>query len=260
MTDTGTADVDRTINPDPVGEAERLLGAFGPTGLTVRVLGGVAIKLALGGRLPSVLDREVGDLDLICARQDGSRVEAKLAELGWEPAREFNAINGARRLLFHDPNRDEKLDVFVGAFEMAHRLPLSDRLTIRDDTLAPSDLLLSKLQVVELNAKDRDDAFALLAGFPVADEDGPEQIGIDRLVGITTSDWGWHHTCELNLGRLRDGLPGSGLSEDLRERISSAIDRIEAAMEAAPKSRAWRLRARIGERKRWYEEPTEVDG
>jgi hypothetical protein len=30
-------------------------------------------------------------------------------------------------------------------------------------------------------------------------------------------------------------------------------------MEAEPKSRGWKMRAKIGERKRWYELPEEVD-
>jgi hypothetical protein len=30
-------------------------------------------------------------------------------------------------------------------------------------------------------------------------------------------------------------------------------------IEEAPKSRAWKLRAKIGERKRWYDLPEEVD-
>ena len=260
MTETGTTDVEsRAIDSDPVAEARRLLAVFNEVGLLVRVLGGVAVKLAVGDRLPAELNREVGDLDLICAKEHGSQVEKQLAELGWDPAREFNAINGARRMLFHDPNRDEKLDVFVGVFEMAHRLPLSDRLAIRDDTLAPSDLLLTKLQVVELNAKDRGDAYALLGAIPINEQDGPSQIGLDRLTSITTSDWGWHRTCELNLERLRQGLGEVALPDKTALRIREAIDRIEDAMEGAPKSRSWRLRARIGERKRWYEEPSEVD-
>jgi hypothetical protein len=36
------------------------------------------------------------------------------------------------------------------------------------------------------------------------------------------------------------------------------IDAIDAALHEAEKSHSWKLRARIGERKRWYEEPEEV--
>jgi hypothetical protein len=35
---------------------------------------------------------------------------------------------------------------------------------------------------------------------------------------------------------------------------------LAARIEAAPKSRRWRMRAKIGERKRWYELPEEING
>jgi hypothetical protein len=34
--------------------------------------------------------------------------------------------------------------------------------------------------------------------------------------------------------------------------------RFVLALEQAPKTRAWRIRAKIGERKRWYELPEEA--
>jgi hypothetical protein len=42
----------------------------------------------------------------------------------------------------------------------------------------------------------------------------------------------------------------------LDERLDALLDRIES--EAKPRS--WRLRAKIGDRKRWYELPEEVAG
>jgi hypothetical protein len=41
----------------------------------------------------------------------------------------------------------------------------------------------------------------------------------------------------------------------MQARLREVLDRIEAE----PKGRGWKLRARIGERKRWYELPEEVD-
>ena len=43
-----------------------------------------------------------------------------------------------------------------------------------------------------------------------------------------------------------------------RERIGARFDGILERIEAEPKSRGWRMRAKIGERKRWYELPEEV--
>ena len=44
--------------------------------------------------------------------------------------------------------------------------------------------------------------------------------------------------------------------ETARRRLTELLRRIEEE----PKSRGWRMRAKIGERKRWYELPEEVGG
>lgn len=248
------------VNPNLNVEARRLLDAFAERGLEVRLLGGLAIRIALGERFPDHLKRDHDDIDLICSKRHGAEVERAIAELGWEPRREFNALNGARRLLFEDPPTGHKIDTFVETFEMCHRLPLADQLGVREDTLPPADLLLTKLQIIELNAKDRGDAYALLSGFPLAGSNGNggEVIDVERIAALAARDWGLYHTLELNFERLRAGLEEVELGPGERERIATALDAIVAAMERAPKTRGWKLRARIGERKRWYEEPEEI--
>lgn len=246
------------INQDLKVEARRVLAAMDERGLKVRILGGVGIAIALGDRINPAFAREFGDIDLITTKRDGSAVEKTIEGLGWDPARQFNAINGARRFLFEDPTSGRKIDVFVGRFEMCHQLPLTDRLKVRSETLSPADLLLTKMQIVELNAKDRGDCYALLLGFPAVDHDDPEVLDIGRISRLTAADWGLHHTFELNIARLREGLAEAGLSDSERSTVNEALDSIQSAMELESKSRAWKMRARIGERKRWYEEPAEI--
>lgn len=231
-------------------EARRLLAAARERGIEARVLGGVAIRLLLGERLHPAFERDVDDIDFIVGRRQGPDLERLLAEQGWEPERQFNALNGARRLLFREPDGSRKVDVFVETFSMCHELPLAERLLEREETLPPAELLMTKLQIVELNPKDRGDAYALLLG---------ASVEAGRIAELAARDWGMHHTFELNLGRLRDGLADAALDDGERATIAAAIDAIQRALDDAPKSRAWRLRARVGERKRWYEEVEEID-
>ena len=217
-------------------------------GFAVRLLGGVGIRVLLGDRLDPALERPYRDIDLLVGRRDARQLEALLAERGWAPAREFNALNGARRLLFHDPHGEAQIDVFVERFEMCHALPLADGLAAPGPSLPATDLLLTKLQIVELNAKDRGDCQALLAGCDIGD--GHRDVDPARIAALTGADWGLHHTIEINLARLREHVP-AGPAE--------AVEAIAAAMEAVPKSRSWRMRAKIGERRQWYDDPEEVD-
>ena len=233
-------------------ELRRLLEAIAERGIAARLFGGMAIRMLAPH---PVFAREVADLDFIVASRDARALEELLLGLGYEANREFNALNGNRRLLFESPVR---VDVFVGSFAMCHTLPLAERLDVRPDTLAPAELLLTKLQIVELNAKDRSDAWALLHAHPVAEHDDAA-INARRIGELTGRDWGLHHTVELNLARLAAELDALALPDEDTRRIAERATAIEVAMEAVPKSRGFKLRARIGERTRWYDEPEEVD-
>jgi hypothetical protein len=233
-----------------VDEGRELAEAAAERGLALRLMGGVGIRLALGEAFDPSHERRYGDLDVIIRRRDARGVETLLCERGWEPAGQFNALNGARRLLFLDPHSAAQVDVFVDAFEMCHALPLADSLDRPGPSLPATDLLMTKLQIVELNPKDRTDLHAMLRACELRDGD---HLAIEpaRLAAVTGRDWGVHHTFELNLAKLR----GPGATPVVEERV----DRLFEVMELAPKSRGWKLRAKVGERKRWYELPEEVD-
>lgn len=237
-------------------EGEGLCAAAEAEGVDVRLMGGVGIRLLLGASCAAAYERPYRDLDIIVRRRQRRHVETLLTDRGWAPATAFNALGGGRRLLFEDPASDAQVDVFVETFEMCHTLPLVDGLDRPGPTLPATDLLMSKLQIVELNAKDRSDCYALLEGCPIADGDH-RALEPGRIAALTAAEWGLHHTFELNFARLREGLtdcPGADAA-----RINAAIDVLAAAIDQAPKTRGWKLRARIGERKRWYEQPEEVD-
>jgi hypothetical protein len=238
-------------------EGRQLVLEADQQGVTSRLLGGVGIRLRLGSRFDPAFDRQLQDIDLIVRRRDARKLEALIPTHGWEPSRQFNALNGARRLLFHERAGDAQIDVFVEAFQMCHQLPLADSLDQSGPSLPATDLLMTKLQIVQLNAKDRDDCYALLHGSAIATGD-PDAIDPVRIARLTADDWGLHHTFELNLARLTDQLDSRPLSDEATRAIAAAIAAIATAMEAEPKSRGWRLRARIGERRVWYDEPEEV--
>src|SRR5579884_802109 len=170
-------------------EGPRLVQAAEQAGLSPRLLGGVAVRTLLAERFDLAFARPLHDIDLFVRKRDSRKLEGVLKEHGWEPEREFNALNGARRLLFDDPGSDAQIDVFVEAFEMCHSLPLADGMRDPGLTLPGTELLMTKLQIVHFNAKDRDDSYALLAGCRIGD-DGPMTIDPKRIAQLTSRDWG----------------------------------------------------------------------
>jgi hypothetical protein len=247
------------IESNVVAEGKRLLDCAAAAGVPLRLLGGVAIRLRAPADLPTGLAREYGDLDFVTVRRGGPGATSLLRSEGYEPHVAFNALHGNERLLFFDTVHDRQVDVFVGQFRMSHRIPLADRLEVEPGTLPLAELLLTKLQIAQLNEKDVRDALAVLHGHAVGDEDG-DRVNAGRIAELCAADWGLWRTFTANLDACRDYVDRYGLAPDERRELVARIDAILARVEQEPKTRAWKLRAKVGERKRWYELPEEVAG
>jgi hypothetical protein len=181
-----------------------------------------------------------------------------LEELGYQPERTFNATHGARRLLYHAPDRSYHVDVFLDELGMSHDLDLGERLDIEELTLPAAELLLTKLQVAELNKKDAADAAMLLLEHEPSEEDGPGKLNAARIAALGAGDWGLYTTASDNLAKVRELLPELLPDEEARQTVTSRLDELVGRLEEAPKTRGWKLRAKVGRRKRWYEVPEEV--
>lgn len=246
------------IERDIVQEAGRLLGRATERDVLLRLLGGLAVRLHSPGGVHPILERDFEDIDFVSRRDRGKEVGAFFKEMGYEPNKVFNAMNAGRRLMFYDNENRRRVDVFLGSFEMCHSIPIQERIELDPVTIPLAELLLTKLQVVELNEKDLRDILALLHEHDVADDDA-EAINVARIAELCSRDWGLWRTCQLNFERVRAAIETYGFSPEERVTLGARLDVLVERLEAEPKSRAWKLRARIGDRVRWYEEPEETE-
>ncbi|MGZ4481944.1 MAG: hypothetical protein ACXVY5_07030 [Gaiellales bacterium] len=249
---------EKTPQSDVVEEASRVLSEAQQAGVQVRLLGGLAVRLHAPEGLHPAVRREYKDIDLVTLRGKGRPAGDLMQAIGYDPNREFNAMNGHRRLLFYDVPHERQVDVFVGSFEMCHVIPISARMDVDPVTVPLAELLLTKLQVVHLNEKDQRDILALLYHHEVGDTDDDTVNG--AYVGqLCAADWGLWRTCKMNIERSREALPQYAFSPDERGLVLRRLDDLWAGIEVAPKGAKWKLRDRVGDRKKWYEEPEEVD-
>jgi hypothetical protein len=247
------------IQADIVAEGKRLLDLASSQGVTLRLLGGVAIRLRAPGEFPEAFARRYADLDFVTAKGRSKGVQQFFRKAGYEPQVAFNALQGQERLLFFDTANDRQVDVFVGSFSMSHKIPVGDRLELEPTTLPLAELLLTKLQIAELNEKDVRDGLAIVHGHEVGEGDG-DTVNAARVAELCCGDWGLWRTITGNLATCRDYVERFELPDDEKERLRSRIDAILERIEREPKSRGWKLRSKIGERKRWYDVPEEVAG
>jgi hypothetical protein len=228
----------------------------------LRLMGG----LAFHARVPdwtARADREGRDIDLATRSRDRKAVSDLLISEGYEPDRQYNALYGHKQLYFMDPDRRRPVDVLVDRLEMCHRFEFADRLSVDATTLPLAELLLSKLQVVKINRKDVLDALVLLGEHPLTTDDSG--INTRRIVGLTSNDWGWWRTLTGNLDKLTAFATAELQPADLdvggrppRFDLVQQIAQLRETVDGAPKSSRWKLRARVGDRLPWYEEPEEV--
>src|SRR3989442_11125970 len=240
---------------DAKAMAREIIERSGEAELPVRAIGGVAIKM----RCPSADNGELTrggypDIDLCGRSAELAKYERLFGSLGFASERSFNIMNSTAYLRFNRPDDGIHLDVFVDRLQMCHTLVFGGRLLAQAYTLPLEDLLLSKLQIVQLNAKDLLDILALLMDHDVAESADPEVCDVRRVAQVCANDWGWYRTVVGTLGKVKAEAPRY-IGGDRLELVLERVQRLEDRIEAQPKSLRWKLRARVGERVRWYELP-----
>jgi hypothetical protein len=248
---------------DPLPEAIALSRGASDAGIGLKLLGGLAVRV-LCPEFPPRL-RIGQDMDFACLSKGRKNVAAYLEKSGCQADRRFNNLNGDRQMYFNAPS-GRPIDVMVDRLTMCHTLDLRPAFGKLPLTVDAVDVLLSKLQIVELNEKDARDTLHLLSGVPVsgsgaAGSDGAASIDSDRFGKVLGADWGWWRTVTGNLKKL-PALAGEHpelLPPDPPFDALAQAAYLLGLAESAPKGVKWKLRANVGDRVRWYELPEEVD-
>jgi hypothetical protein len=247
---------------DPLPEALALAQGAADAGLGLKLLGGLAVRVICPGFPPR--QRAGQDIDFACLSKGRKDIVAYLESAGCTPDRRFNNLNGDRQMYFNAPS-GRPIDVMVDRLTMCHTLdfrPAFGRLPLTVDAI---DVLLSKLQIVELNEKDVRDTLQLLAGLPVSEggaaANGGPVLDADRFAKLLGADWGWWRTVTGNLAKLPALAAASPqlIPPDPPFSPVAQAERLAEIAAAAPKSVKWKLRSNVGDRVRWYELPEEVD-
>jgi hypothetical protein len=243
--------------PDALDEGLELIRVAGTAGVPLRLVGGLAVRALCPSFPPRTRDNQ--DLDLASVSRSRPALTSILAGMGYEPDKRFNALYGHKQLYFSSP-LGRPVDVLVDHVEMCHDLVFADRIERMPLTLDPTDVLLTKLQIVEINEKDVQDVAYLLSAFAVADGDDVGSIGLERIRAVVGDDWGWWRTVTMNCEKVASLLSGEMaqlVPDAAAHDAGAALGTILDAANDAPKSLRWKVRARVGDRKRWYRLPQE---
>jgi hypothetical protein len=244
---------------DIVDEMNRLMDAAQEQKLHLRLIGGLAIKVHSPSASHRALQRSYPDIDLVVPKRDKRKLDRFFDGMGYVPEKNFNLLNGDRRQIFYDSVTGRRIDVFVGDFEMCHKLPMRDRLDAHPVTVPLAELFLSKIQIVELNRKDALDIISLLLDNEVGYTDAG--INIDRISRLCIKDWGLYKTLTITLSKVEAVLvdDNPGLDAEQMQCVLERINTIRRVLDRARKPILWIMRDKVGTRIRWYTEVEEVN-
>jgi hypothetical protein len=131
-------------------------------------------------------------------------------------------------------------------------------LEVDHPSIPLAEMLLEKMQIVQINEKDIIDTIMLLLEHPLGDQDH-ETVNIKRIAKLCSADWGLWRTTTMNLEKVRQLAQSyTQLTGEQKGTIDSQVKAALLRIDQEPKPIAWRLRARVGDRVKWYKEVDEV--
>jgi hypothetical protein len=242
-------------------EAQRIVGAAKEESVLLRVIGALAFNMHCPkfGYLQEALGRTYTDLDFATYAKQVAKVSKLFAELGYREDFMVTRLFGSVRLLFHENGGNNRhCDVFLDKLQFCHDIPFQDRLEVDEPTAPLAELLLEKMQIVELNQKDVIDTMMLLREHELDDSDD-DIINTQRIAQLCSRDWGLWKTVTTNLERIgKFTMDMEKLTQEDKTDVTGKIEKLVVHINDEPKSTGWKMRARIGEKRKWYRDVEEL--
>ncbi|HLA98492.1 MAG TPA: hypothetical protein VJL34_08555 [Anaerolineales bacterium] len=256
----GMGEQDKTERERFENELKRIIAANIAAGLSLRVIGSLAFQMHCSkyGYLQQAMGRAYTDIDFAAYRKQAREIKGLMSALGYVEDQEVFIVSEGDRSIFNNPDNGLHVDIFYDKLDFCHVISWIARLEVDAPTIPLAEMLLEKMQIVKINEKDVIDTIMLLLEHSLGDRD-METINIALVAQLCAKDWGLWRTATMNLEKVRQLAQGyPQLNGDEKERVASRIDTALRRIESEPKSLAWRLRSRVGDRVKWYKDVDEV--
>jgi len=240
--------------------ADRIVEQAKQRGVSLRLLGAVAFHIHCPEfqHYQARANRLFTDLDFAAYFKHSQAIRALFESLGFQEDREVAVVYARERLVFNDLNSTLHLDVFFDKLDFCHPIPWAGRLEVDSPTIPLAELLLEKMQIVRLNAKDVIDTLMLVREHPLGRDDS-EKINAQRIARMAAQDWGLWRTVTMNLRKVVEfGGNYAWLPQDDRVVIKERVDQLLDLIDREPKNAAWKARNMVGDRVQWYKDVSEV--
>jgi len=245
---------------DFLEEVNRILDAAKAEGVLLRLLGALAFHIHCPkfSYMQEMLGRTFTDIDFASYKKETERINTLFAGLGYQYDVRVRALFGSRLVFYETSGTGRHCDVFLDKLEFCHDIDFKDRLEVDYPTIPLAELLLEKMQIVKLNEKDVIDTIMLFREHPIGGSDD-ETINEDYLARLLARDWGLWKTITTNLENVRTTTQTlEKLSEEDKTDVTSKITALRDRIDKEPKTRGWKIRSQIGEKRKWYRDVDEL--
>lgn len=256
----GMGEQDRSERDKFENELTRILQASDEAGNILRVIGSLAFQMHCPqfGYLQAAMGRAYTDIDFGAYSRQAKNITEMMIKLGYEDNREVYIASEGERAIFDKPGTGLHVDIFYEKLDFCHAIYWKDRLEVDSPTIPLTELLLEKMQIVQINEKDVIDTIMLLIEHPLGDVD-KETINIKLAAQLCAKEWGLWRTTTMNLDKVKQLAQSySQLTPEQKIKVTTQVDQILARLNDEPKSMAWRIRDRVGDRVKWYKDVDEV--
>lgn len=240
-----------------MAEALRIASEAKGHDIDLRMLGALAFRIHCPEHR-SLLDsmkREISDIDFVARSSQRNHVRELLESIGYKMDNKVLAETEGSRFFLRSRTANIGMDIFFDRLEMCHTIDFRNRLQIDFPTIPLAEMLLEKMQIVQIAEKDIKDTIVLLMEHELGNVD-VERINTAHISSLLARDWGFYYTFETNLKKVKRELERSGfaaiIADDERKKVAEKIDALQEAIEREPKSLRWKMRAKVGPSKKWY--------
>jgi len=243
-----------------INYAHQLVADAQEQGAKLRLLGAVAFNIHCPeyGNFQEKANRHFTDLDFAAYFKHHEQIRKLFEKLKFHEDREVAVVNARHRIVFDKPDNGLHIDIFFDKLDFCHPIPWANRLEVDSPTIPLAELLLEKMQIVKINKKDIIDSLMLIREHELNNSD-METINSSRIAEMCAKDWGLWRTTTMNLQKVIEiSKQYEWLEPADREIIVERINELLAIIQKEPKTTAWNLRSKVGDKVKWYKEVHEI--
>jgi hypothetical protein len=261
MTSIGMAEQSDERRREFETEALRIIQAATSQGITLRLLGSISFQFQCPtyAYIQKDLGRSYTDIDYAGYSSQASQIVPLFTSLGYYEDAEVNLYYAGQRMIFYHRTNGIHVDIFFDKLDFCHEIRWPGRLEIEETTLPLAEMFLEKMQIVKINEKDIIDTIILLLEKPLGDTD-KNTINTKLISELCAKDWGLWRTVTMNLSKIAQLVQGyKAITSEQKKSVVDQVEKIKAALDAQPKTGGWKLRAKIGDKVKWYKDVEEVN-